>query len=604
MPSRPDFKNKGGLSPHILGVGLTTDALNQALVIAESKIRDRLEGGIIEERDFEKVLAEVRTRLGEGRLKFAPLKDWCAVSLDVGIIKELEGPNEAIEEFKRLKEKYGHYITTVNDRHRPRTKPERISGHVVEYRTISLPDFTSKALQKAVEQGIIPAPAFKSWFLDLVEFMARLFEESTRYKKAAKGLKVRLVIVHPQQGVLHFHFAFVKVDDNGNRLGLIGQKGLKGGGGRLVTNDLGLWAIAMRRLKKMGFEPVPVVLTRKGLSSVVAGWELLEYRLGRCTKLKATDTGRARDQGLGPTWDMQLNDSLDAEVAKLRVAYPLYDRICVEEEAVARAANAAKARNARNELGITAKLDNLQLAKQLDKGNAQLADLRNTLVETNRQLAAVKEDGKIAAERLARVEGRLLQVVELTGPLTPAMLKEVDEAWWRSVYGLNTAVYEGFLTETFFRRLKSEIAIVNPAFDGKYYSYQVLGERLCPTVFGPTSAQTAPFLELEAEEPAKNALTRDSLERYIKAWELSYYDRPTSGYEAYLTDGSLRWIAHELRSGNPVFGKDRSYVRILGEQLRPGFLRETEIPFNQVRVDFEEKHSLAPVIGRRIEFNM
>jgi hypothetical protein len=572
MSSSLNFKNKGEVSEHILGLELIKDALGQVLLIAEGKIRDKLEKGAIEERDFERLLKEVRTRLGDGKLKFAPLGDWCALSLNDGVVRELESPNEAIEELDRLKGKYSRYNSTANDRDKPRTKLERVAGPIVEYRTISLPDFTSNALMKAVGQGIIPGPVFKSWFLNLVELLSRQFEESTRYNKALRGLRVRLFIAHPQQGVLHFHIAFTKVDDGGNRLGLIGQKGPKGGGGRLVVNDLGMWAIAMRRLRKLHFEPVPMALKKDGVSSVICGWELLDHRLIRCTELKATETGRARDLGLGPTWDMQLNDSLDAEIAKLRVEYPELDRICVEEEAVARSENAAKAQDARYELGITAKVDNLQLAKRLDEANGQLAGLRNTLADSDVQLAAAREDGKIVAERMAHVEGCLQQAVQLTGPLTPAMLREVDEAWWRSVYGLNTAAHEGYLTETFFRRIKSEITMMNPAFGGEFYNFQVLGERLCPTVFEPSAVKTLPHPAMEIQEPRASTartLTRDLLERVAQAWELSYYGLPTAGYEMYLTDDFMKWIALELTCENSVSAEDGGYVKLLGEQLRP-----------------------------------
>jgi len=535
------FKNKGGFGAHIAGVTLTVDAVTQAFEIAKAKLANGLERGAIEEKDLSSLMLEVSARLGNGRIKFPSLGPALVLSVGSTGLKELSTPEVAMAEVQRLKSTHAFYNFIACDRGRPRKKRQRIAGPTLEYRTVSVPSFWSEPLRMAADAGIIPGETFKSWIMKIASAMAKQFEIATCYVRAAKGLNVKLVAVHPQQGTLHFHIGYVKVDENGNRLGLIGRKGPNGGGGRLVTNDLQMWAIAMRRWRALMFEPVPMVVkTRKG-DAVVHGWELLEMRLHRCCEKKTADSGRAVDQGLGPTWDMVLNDYLDSEVAKLRVQFPLFGALCDDAERRAREENAKKAKAARDALGIGLREANMGLAEKLAKN----------------EVKTLQAEGKVALFDQLFVQ-----------KLSPDIIAKTEDVWWRAVHGVHWEADAVYLSDGFMARISHEIRVRGDVFEPHLGNFKFLGSRLCPECFvdqGGNAEKGPMSLSKEAIEH----LTPELIDRAADAWYWAFYDAARPKDAPFLSDALVSKIALELRASNPLFEGLADRFRFFGRHLWP-----------------------------------
>jgi hypothetical protein len=536
--SSPHFSNKGGVGAHIAGVTLTEDAVAQAIEIAKAKLTDGLNRGAIEEKDFPGLLRDVVSRLGNGRVKFGPLGLLLVLSVGPNELKELPTPQAAMAEVARLKNRYDRYNVWVNDRKRPRKKRQKIAGAVLEYRTVSLPAFWSEPLRLAVDSGLIPGEAFKTWILKIVSALAKHFEVATRYGRVEKGLNVKLAAVHPQQGTLHFHLGFVSVDENGNRLGLIGSKGRDGGGNRLVTNDLQMWAIAMRRLRTLKFEPVPrAVKTRTG-DAVIHGWELLDMRITRCTTANSKNYRRIGGQGLGPTWDMILNDLVDSEIAQLRVQYPRFDRLCVESEQHAREENAKKARAARDALGVGLREENLRLAEKLAMVEAKMLQ---------------------AEAKLTLFDKVLLQ------KLTPDVIASTEDAWWRAAHRVDTSADAIYLSDALFERFALELRFGGASFGPRLENLKLLGMRLRPKYFGE---QAIPSKGLDSERPLE-PITPELVDRTEVAWWRAFYRAETHEDEPFLSDAFVARIAAELEASNTLFNGRFDQFRSYGQKLWP-----------------------------------
>jgi hypothetical protein len=216
-----------------------------------------------------------------------------------------------------------------------------------------------------------------------------------------------------------------------------------------------MWAIAMRRLKKLDFEPVPQPFVTKKEAFVIENWELLDKRIERCTKGNVSSAGRLRAQGLGDTWDMILNDFIDLEIEKLRAQYPKFDRLVKAAEAEARRINAVKACEAQRAFGITKR--------------------------------------EVGVKRLQQIADRKGQIAE---SMTIELIEQTENAWMRAAAGKQNPGDQAYLTDAFVARVAAEIRRTGTSLG--VYTLCVLGRQLWPDYFdGLSEAHEEPSLGVQ-----------------------------------------------------------------------------------------------------------
>jgi hypothetical protein len=237
MKAKPKRSRKGGTSAAGTKRHLVPGVENQlggALAYAEDKADSPSSGDAPQEvrwlgtpgrerEEFRKIRQrtlkeQVRLAL-VGAEKFPGMGPGCV--FDVVANRELDG-EACFARLEALEERYASYLRW--DPKNKKWKPVPFE-EPVEYRTVSVPKFRSKVFQRALTEGLLRPIEFRKLLRVISKIVRREFRSGTKYPGAARGLEVELVLWHLQQGALHFHVVFRKVDDDQKRLGLIGTRG-------------------------------------------------------------------------------------------------------------------------------------------------------------------------------------------------------------------------------------------------------------------------------------------------------------------------------------------------------------------------------------------
>lgn len=369
-----------------------------------------------EREDFRKIrqrsLKEQVKLAVVGGEKFQGMGPGCI--FDVSSNRELDG-ELCFARLIELEAKYSSYQRW--DAKDKRWKPIRFE-EPVEYRTVSVPKFRSKAFQRALKDGALKPQEFKKLLRVLSKVFKREFRTSTKYPGANRGLEVEIVLWHLQQGVLHAHLVFRKVDETEKRLGLIGNTG------KLIWNELELSLVAERRRRALEFQPIPKILKSGHL---VEDWSLLD----RWTRSrvegddKSGKSRRARDRGLGDTWDMQVNDVVDSVLERFALKRPELWKIWEEEEEKARKENQQEYELFRDRLGIS-KRD--ELDNQLTAAKEQVQALTEKLQMMESKADAWKKELDAVTKRMVDLEGNLSEERSAAKRQADAHQKELVEA--------------------------------------------------------------------------------------------------------------------------------------------------------------------------------